>query len=496
MTTKIIVLFFCFSLGFHLLIVSATETRQEPKVYTFNFTDIKSLTNLVIPEKYKNFWDDIIQAKKEGKTSEEIISMTKSKHGIDIDSYDFVLKKIGISKTLFSFVKDCLLNKKPVFELLFKGATTPPKGSTQYSDAIEAVLPSLFKALKPYKDMFRLKPRLYGGGILGDEPDYIRKMKLGEIQFAGGSIAMGEMVAPAICIFDLPFLFDYEPIKYYDECKYCQIDWILDKAAPTLNILLEEKGFVLMGLADGGGYECIVTQKAPITKVEDLADYTFFVFPQSRIAGEINKAMGFKKSVVCKPWDLPSFAASGVLDSLLCCWYWNVLLQTTPYFKYVTDYPLRGFIAAIVLVRQQTFINLVQLGRRFGPMMGMENDEMLTIVRKLISTISTGVKTVLRRGLRMKEGEARRRIIKAGIYKMVKFPPSEIEKMKMRILPLYDKLADRKGTYPKWFMDEILKYRAEYRKFKKQGKLTSKWYDHCIFPDGYDPYQWSMSWGK
>jgi len=496
MKKKVMLLVFCFSLGFPSLMVSATETQQKPKVYTFNFTDIKTLANLVIPEKYNKFWDDIIQAKKEGKTSEEIISMTKSKHGIDIDMYEFVLEEIGIATRLLSYVKDCMLNKKPVFELLFKGAATPPKGTTQYNDAVEAVLPALFTALKPYKDKFRLKLLLYGGGILGDEPDYIRKMKLGEIQFAGGTIALGEMVASATCFFDLPFLFDYEPIKYYDECKYCQVDWILDKAAPTINKLLEEKGFVLMGLADGGSYCSIATKRAPVTKIEDLENYTFFLFPSSRIAGEINEAMGFKKSIVCKIWDLPSLAATGMLDSVICCWYWHIIIQATPYYKYVTDYPLRGFNTAIVLVRQQTFKKLVKVGRQFGPMMGMEKDEMLQIVRKLISTISTGVKIVLRRGLRMKEGEARRRLLKSGIYTMVKFPQSEIEKMKKRILPLYEKLADRKGTYPTWFMNEILKYRAEYRKFKREGKLTSKWYDQCIFPDGYDPYQWSMNWGK
>jgi len=482
------------TLGLILLIFSSTEANQKSKIHTFQFTQIKPLSNLIIPDKYKSFWNDIINAKKQGKNSEEISALTKSKHGIGEEDYESVLDEMGISSTLIAYVKECMLNKKPVFQLLFKGAATPPKGTAQYDDAIEAVLPGVDSTLKPYRDKFRFKTIIYAGGILGDEPDYIRKIKLKEIQWCGGTIALGEMIAPATSVFDLPFLFDYEPKLYYDENKFCQIDWILDKATPTINRLCEEKGFTVMGVADGGSWECIATKKAPITKFEDLSNYTFFMFPTSRIAGDINKALGFKKTIVCKIWDVPSVAATGILDSIVCCWYWHIIIQTTPYYKYVTDYPIRGFLSAIVLVQKEIFKDMINIGYRFGPMMGMEKDEMLKISRKLLYTFSTRVKLVLRRNLRIKEGEARRRLIKSGIYKMVKIPKKELKRIKNKVLPLYTELADKKGTYPKWFLDEILKYRAEYRKFKKEGKLTARWYNKCIFPDGYDPNQWTKDW--
>jgi len=487
-----------FSLIFTFLIISPTNAKQQDKakIYTFNFTDLKPLANLKIPEKYRSFWNDILKAKKEGKTSEEIINITKTKYHIGIEKYDSILDDMNITKRLASYVKDCMLNKKPVLQVYFKGAATPPKGTAQYDDAVEAVLPGVFDTLKPYKDRFRFKTVIYAGGILGDEPDYIRKIKLGEIQWCGGTLALAEMVEPAASVFDLPFLFDYEPKLYYEDNKYCQVDWILDKIAPTMNKLLEKKGFILMALADGGAYECIATKKSPITKAVDLAKYTFFMFPQSRIAGEINKALGFKKTIVIKIWDIPSVAATGLLDAVVCCWYWHIIIQGTPYYKYVTDYPIRGFISAIAMVQKEMFYDLIDISKNFGPMLGIEHSEMLKIIRNLLYSFSHGVISVLRRSLRVKEGEAKRMLLKKGIYELVKFPQSEIEKIKKKVLPLYDKLADQKGKYPKWFLDEVLKYREEYRKFKREGKLTSKWYDQCIYPDGFDPYQWTRVWTK
>jgi len=491
---KIMLHLFFVSLGFVFVFISSTEAQNKPKVYTFNFNEIDSLVNLVIPDKYRVFWDDIIRAKKNGKTSEEIIAITKKKHGIGIDDYESVLKNMGIKNRFIAYVMDCMLNKKPVMQMLFKGALTPPKGTAQYDDVIEAVLPGVDRILKKYKDKFRFKTVIYAGGILGDEPDYIRKIKLDEIQWAGGTISLAEMVEPAISVYDLPFLFDYEPELYYDKHENCQIDWILDKSAPTINRLLDKKGFILMALADGGSWECIATKRAPILKAEDLSKYTFFMFPQSRIAGEINKALNFKKTLVCKIWDVPSVAATGMLDSLVCCWYWHIIVQVTPYYKYVTDYPIRGFLAACGIVQKKMLYDMVNLGKNFGPMMGMDKDEMLRIARNMLFSFTDGVKGVLRRNLRVKEGEARRRLIESGIYKMVKLPEAELNKIRNKILPLYSKLADQNGMYPKWFLDEVLKYREEYRKFKKDGKLTKKWYKKCIYPDGFDPYKWTRVW--
>ena len=47
--------------------------------------------------------------------------------------------------------------------------------------------------------------------------------------------------------------------------------------------------------------------------------------------------------------------------------------------------------------------------------------------------------------------------------------------------------ADKK--YPKALLEEILKYREEYRKLKAQDKLK-KWQDKGIMPDGDSKDEW------
>ena len=481
---------FFFTVGFLLVIAHSITAQDKTKIYKFNFGQMKSLTNFVVPQKYKAMWNDIIRAKKKGKNEQQILKMTKRKYKIGLEEYDSVIKDMGFQGKFVNYIKDIMLNRNSVMKLIFKGAVTPPKGTPQYDDAVEAVLPTMHEAIKPYMDKIRVQPVLYPGGVLGDEPDYIRKIKLGEVQWAGGTIVMGEMVAPEVSVFDLPFIFDYEPKEYYDDLSFCQIDWILDKASPQINEFLMKRGFLLVGLLDGGGYECIATSKIPVSKADDLKKLTFFMFPQARIAADINKAYGFKKTLVCKIWDIPSIAATGMLDSVVCCWYWHIIIQGTPYYKYVTDFPIRGFMAAIALAQKAFFDDIVKLCTGLGPMFGIDGREGTKMVKNLLTVINKSIKSVMRRNLRIKEAEARREILKKGIYKMVKFPEEEIEKLKAKILPLYTKLADKKGTYPRWFLDDILKYRAEYRKYKKEGKLTSKWYKKGIFPDGYEPTAW------
>jgi len=498
----LITVFFILALGigFPIFMVSSIEAKeisgQMKKEYVFTYSEIKPFINFNVPSKYKKLWNDVIRAKKQNKSMKQIITMTKRRHGVGEKDLEPILKEMGIPDRLIDYARDLMYNLKPRLTLVIKGAVTPPKGTPQYDDAIEAVLPAMYKTIEPYNDKLKFKIIVYPGGVMGDEPDFIRKIKLGEIQWAGGTIVMGEMVCPALSAFDLPFLFDYEPKEYYDDLSYCQIDWIFGKASPSINKMLEKNGFILVGLLDGGGYESIITSKIPVSRVSDLAKHTFFVFPQARIAGEINKAFGFKKTLVCKIWDIPSLAATGMLDSVICCWYWHVIIQGTPYYKYVTDYPIRGFMSAIVLAQKEMFNGLIGLCENFGPLIGLERKDALRLARELLTVMNKSIKEVMRRNMRIKESDARRMLLNKGIFKMVKFKEKELEKLKAKILPLYTKLADPERTYPKWFLDDLLKYREEYRKYKKEGKLTSRWYKKGLYPDGYDEWKWTKNWGK
>ena len=489
-------LVFAITLFFPFQIISSSQGQEIGKVYTFTYSEIRSFMNFVVPAKYIGLLDDIRNAKIEGKSNKEISLLIKERYGLTEEDLGPICREMKIPPVLIDYTRDIMLNRKPILRLIVKGAITIPKGSPQYTDLIENLVPSFMRMMDEFKDHVQIKVQLYPGGVLGDEPDFIRKMKLGELQFAGGTLSMGEMISPALSVFDLPFLFDYEPKIYYDDLSYCQIDWILGKASATINRLLEENGFILAGLSDGGGYASILTGKVQIRKADDLKKITFFAFPQSRIAGEINKAFGFGKTIVCNLYKIPALIATGMLDSMICCWYAAILSQSTPYFKYVTDYPIRGVIGGIGIQSKEMSDGLLDMAKIGGIFVGITGKDALKMSRKILVEQNRVAKEVMRRKMRILESKAKQELLNSGTFELVKIPEAELEKIKNKILPLYNQLADKKGSYPKWFLEEILKYREEYRSLKKRGKLTDRWYKKGIYPDGYDEFAWARTRGK
>ena len=88
----------------------------------------------------------------------------------------------------------------------------------------------------------RVQLRVYPGGVAGDEPDYVRKMRIGQIQAAAITTAGLCQIDNSFQVFGVPMFFDSYPELYA----------VLDKMTPTFKQRLEAKGFVLLCWGHGG----------------------------------------------------------------------------------------------------------------------------------------------------------------------------------------------------------------------------------------------------
>src|SRR5690349_13520804 len=82
----------------------------------------------------------------------------------------------------------------------------------------------------------RVALRMYPGGVAGDEPDIVRKMRIGQLQAAAVTTAGLADIDPAFQVFNIPMFFTSYPELYAT----------LSKLEPELKLRLEEKGFVLL----------------------------------------------------------------------------------------------------------------------------------------------------------------------------------------------------------------------------------------------------------
>jgi len=105
---------------------------------------------------------------------------------------------------------------------------------------------------------------IYAGGVAGDEPDVVRKMRIGQLHAAAISTAGLVAIDPGFQVFQIPMFF-----ASYDELFY-----VLDELRPDFEARLEAKGYVLLNWGNGGWVHLF--SKKPIRELDDLRSQKLF----------------------------------------------------------------------------------------------------------------------------------------------------------------------------------------------------------------------------
>src|SRR5258707_2436214 len=84
--------------------------------------------------------------------------------------------------------------------------------------------------------------RIYPGGVLGDEPDLVRKMRVGQIQAAALTAAGLSGIDASVAALQIPMMF-----RSYEE-----LDYVRERLRPTLEKRMSEKDFVVLNWGDAG----------------------------------------------------------------------------------------------------------------------------------------------------------------------------------------------------------------------------------------------------
>jgi TRAP-type transport system periplasmic protein len=143
----------------------------------------------------------------------------------------------------------------------------------------------------------RVTVRLFPGGVAGDDPDVVRKMRLGTLN-AGVLTAVGVGEIDKSCYaLGIPLAYD----------SYEEVYYVLDKMRPKLEAGLEAKGFVVLNWADGGWVH-FFTQK-PVAVPDDLKPLKLFSWAGDPQSVEVWRSAGFN------PIPLPSTEIATALQT-------------------------------------------------------------------------------------------------------------------------------------------------------------------------------------
>jgi len=134
----------------------------------------------------------------------------------------------------------------------------------------------------------KLKLQIFAGGVAGDEPDMVRKMRVGQLHAAAlTGVGLAE-IAPEIMVLQLPLL-----IRNDEE-----LDYIREKLAPDMEARLLKQGFVVVNWGEAGWVHFF--GQVPVVSMDDLNKVKLMVW-----SGNAGELAGWK-NVGANPVPLPA----------------------------------------------------------------------------------------------------------------------------------------------------------------------------------------------
>jgi TRAP-type C4-dicarboxylate transport system substrate-binding protein len=214
--------------------------------------------------------------------------------------------------------------------LTVKMATLVPQGSSWHH-----ILQEMAEEWKTVSGG-KVVVRLYPGGVAGDDPDVVRKMRLGTLNAA-------LLTAPGLAEIDkAPNAFGV-PMMY---SSYDEVYGVLDKMRPGFETKFAAKGFVVLAWADGGWVH-FFAQK-PVAKPDDLRALKLFSWSVDTHQFELLKSVRFNP-VALPSTELATALQTGLVQAFGAPPGVALIAQYYNHAKNMTDLDWQLLLGAIVV---------------------------------------------------------------------------------------------------------------------------------------------------
>tara|TARA_B100000809_G_scaffold199621_1_gene199683 strand:- start:1364 stop:2374 length:1011 start_codon:yes stop_codon:yes gene_type:complete len=215
-------------------------------------------------------------------------------------------------------------------KIVVKMATLAPEGTEWHGMLIE-----MGQEWKKATDGL-VHLRIYPGGVIGDERDMVRKMRIGQIHSAGITTEGLTEIVPEFAAFYIPLAFKNEE----------DIQLVLDNLYGELDKKLEEKGFKLLYLADLGWAYWFSNSK--VTSPLDLKDKKIFTWAGDFKWAEIYKKAGFNP-VPLASTDILSGLQTGLIDAMSTMPLYALAQQSFGITNHMLDLKWGTLLAGIII---------------------------------------------------------------------------------------------------------------------------------------------------
>jgi TRAP-type C4-dicarboxylate transport system substrate-binding protein len=212
----------------------------------------------------------------------------------------------------------------------FRIATLAPSGSP-WANLLERAAAEIAERTER-----RVTVKYYTGGQQGDERDYIRKIKAGQLDGAAVTSIGLSMIEPSIRVLELPMLFESE----------AEVDYVATKMWPYFQKKFEAKGF---RLAERGELGWIyLMSKSKIATLDDLRKHKMCMLGDDPLAGSLLEKLKLNSVPLSIP-EVDSALTSGRINACLNSPLGAVALQWYSKVKFMSARPLVFAIGATIM---------------------------------------------------------------------------------------------------------------------------------------------------
>lgn len=234
---------------------------------------------------------------------------------------------------LFLFFNQVAIGGEKIVQI--KMATLAPEGSA-WMKTFNTLNTEVMK-----KTENKLQFKIYPGGVLGDEMDMLRKLKIGQIQGVALTSAGLSTLFKEMDVLQVPFLFQ----------TYEEVDAVLEKMDSFFRKGFEDNGYVFLGWSEAGFVYLMST--LPISSVADLKKAKVWIWEESPMSKAIFDEAGVKAIPLTVP-DVLVGLQTGLVDVVYAPPTGAISLQWFTKVKYFTDFPL-VYLAGGVVVKKDIF---------------------------------------------------------------------------------------------------------------------------------------------
>ena len=274
----------------------------------------------------------------------------------------------------------------------------------------------------------RVTMKYFEGGQQGDERDFVRKIKLGQLDGAAVTAIGLAMIDESIRVLELPMMFQSAE----------ELDYVADKMWPYFQKKFEKKGYRLNDRGEVGWVYFMSKNK--VESLGDLKGQKLWMWGDDQLVGAMFKKLGLNGVPLGVP-EVDAGLTSGKINAAYGSPVAAVALQWYSKVKYMTSMPMSFAIGATVI----------------------SNDALKKISpedQKIVEDIGKANAKKLRKVIRKANEDAKGTMTRKGIT-VVNTPVTMVDEFTKDSQEAWKELTGK--IYSKEELDMVLKYRDEYR---------------------------------